>query len=83
MGWPNITNKPINYFYAPDGLATQSFPTLLPFGTGDPTCSNHCCPLSLTEAFKHLMKYVTGFAKRGLIHAFNFSTLRVYNSACV
>ena len=52
MQWPNITNEPIGEFHAPDGLATQPFPTLLPFGTGNPTCSNRCCPVSLTEAFK-------------------------------
>ena len=57
MQWPNITNEPINEFYATDGIATQLFPTLLPFGTGDPTCSNHCHPVSLTEAFKHPIKY--------------------------
>ena len=57
MQWPNITNEPINEFHAPDGLATQAFPTLLPLGSGDPTCSNRCCPVSLTEAFKHLIKY--------------------------
>ena len=54
MQWPNITNKSINEFHAPDGIVTQSFPTLFPF---DPTCSNRCRPVSLTEAFKHLIKY--------------------------
>ena len=48
--------EPINEFHTP-GLATLAFPTLFPFGTGDPTCSNRCHPLSLTEAFKHLIKY--------------------------
>ena len=42
---------------------TQSFPILLPFGTGDPTCSNCCHPVSLTEAFKHLIKYANVVAK--------------------
>ena len=36
---------------------------------------NHPC--------KKLWSYVTKFAKRGLIHAFNFSTLRMCNSASV
>ena len=57
MQWPNNTNEPISEFHTPDGLATQSLPTLLTFSTGDPTCSNRCRPLSLTEAFKHLIKY--------------------------
>ena len=51
--WPNITNESINEFHTP-GLATQAFPTLFPFST---TCSNWCHPVSLTEAFKHLIKY--------------------------
>ena len=49
------TNEPINEFHVQDGLDTQSIPTLLPFGTGDPTCSNRCRPVY--EAFKHLIKY--------------------------
>ena len=57
MQWPNITNEPINEFHTL-GLATQAFPTLFPFGTGDPTCSNHCCPVSLTEAFNYFVKNV-------------------------
>ena len=28
-------------------------------------------------------KFVTGFAKKGLLHAYNLSTLMICNSACV
>jgi len=31
----------------------------------------------------HAYAYVTGFAKRGLMHAFNISTLKICNSAVV
>ena len=34
VNWPT---RPINKFTTP-GLATQSFPALFPYGTGDPTC---------------------------------------------
>ena len=50
-------NEPINEFHIPDGVATQSFPVLHSFGTGDPTCSNRCRSVSLTETFIHLIKY--------------------------
>ena len=41
------------------------------------------CDLELFSAkFNHILyNYVTGFVKRGLIHASNFSTLRTCNSA--
>ena len=56
LQWPNIANQPINEFNTP-GLATQSFPTLFPFGNGDPTCLDRCRPVSLTESFKHLIRH--------------------------
>ena len=34
LTWPTIGNQPINEFKTP----TQAFPTLFPYGTGDPTC---------------------------------------------
>ena len=37
MQWLSITNEPINEFHAPDGVVIQSFPTLFPFGTDDPS----------------------------------------------
>ena len=33
------------------------FPTLFPHGRGDPTCKARHHPVSLADAFKHLMKY--------------------------
>ena len=35
IDWPDINKQPINEFSTP-GLATQAFPTLFPYGTGDP-----------------------------------------------
>ena len=56
LDWPNIANEPINEFQT-SGLATMCFPTLFPYGLGDPTCSGRLLPVTLTEAFKHLIKY--------------------------
>ena len=36
LNWLDINNVPINEFHTPY-LATMSFPTLFPYGTGDPT----------------------------------------------
>ena len=54
LAWPSIINQPINEFRTP-GLATQAFPTLFPYGTGDPTCPGRQHKVTLTEAFKHLI----------------------------
>ena len=56
MEWPDISGQPLNEFRTPC-LATQAFPTLFPYGTGDPTNPGRHHDVSLTEGFKHLMKY--------------------------
>lgn len=73
--WPTLGNQPINEFKT-SGLATMAFPSLFPFGTGDPTCPGHCRKVSLIDAFKHLVKYaeevdtsITGVLR--VIHVFH------------
>ena len=56
LNWPDINNVPINEFQTPY-LATMSFPTLFPYATGDPTYPGRQRPVSLTDGFKHLIKY--------------------------
>ena len=56
MNWPDIAGRPINEFRTP-GLATLAFPTLFPYGTGDPTYPGRQRDVSLTEGFKHLIRY--------------------------
>ena len=56
LEWPTIANQPINEFHTPY-LATLSFPTLFPYGTGDPTFPGRSRPVTLTDGFKHLIKY--------------------------
>lgn len=56
LDWPNIRDHPMNEFRTP-GLATQAFPALFPYGTGDPTCLSRQRPVTFTEAFKHLIRY--------------------------
>ncbi len=51
-----IGNTPLNEFQT-EGLATQAFPTLFPYGKGDPTCKGRHHSVTLADAFKHLMKY--------------------------
>lgn len=56
LDWPNIGDQAINEFRT-QGLAAQAFPTLFPYGTGDPTCCGRQRSVTLTEAFKHLLRY--------------------------
>ena len=52
LEWPPIENTPIKEFYT-EGLATMVFPTLFPYGKGDPTCKGRHHAVTLTDAFKH------------------------------
>ena len=54
--WPSNDGQPINEFQT-EGLATMAFPTLFPHGKGDPTKKTRLREVSLTEGFKHLIKY--------------------------
>jgi len=56
LDWPSLGAGPLNEFNTA-GLDSHVFPTLFPHGTGDPTCKGRHYPVSLTDAFKHLIKY--------------------------
>ena len=56
LEWPSNDGQPINEFQT-EGLATMAFPTLFPHGKGDPTKKTRLREVSLTEGFKHLIKY--------------------------
>ena len=56
LDWPELGQSGINEFCA-EGLATQVFPTLFPFGRGDPTTKGRHQPVTLSDAFKHLIRY--------------------------
>lgn len=56
LEWPAIENQPINEFRT-QYLATMSFPALFPYGTGDPTFPGRSRAVSITDGFKHLIKY--------------------------
>ena len=54
--WPELSKAPVNEFNT-EGLATMAFPTLFPYGTGDPTAKDRQHPVSLSECFKHLISF--------------------------
>ena len=54
--WPDVSGPPMSEFSVKD-LASLCFPALLPYGRGDPSCKARRCEVSLSEAFKHLIKY--------------------------
>lgn len=56
LDWPQIDGQPINEFQTP-GLASMAFPTLFPYGAGDPTNPARHRVVDLTKAFKQLMRY--------------------------
>ena len=56
LDWPSTEGDVVNEFKT-DGLATMAFPTLFPYGKGDPTNRARQHGVTLTEAFKHLIKF--------------------------
>lgn len=53
---PTLRASLFNEFWTP-GLVSQAFPTLFPYGKGDPTCIARQRQVSLSEGFKHLIRY--------------------------
>ena len=56
LSWPTLSQTPVNEFDT-EGLATMAFPTLFPYGTGDPTTKNRSHHVGYAEFFKHLMRF--------------------------
>lgn len=56
VDWQTIGEQPLNKFNTP-GLASLAFPTLLPYGTGDPTYPGRQRKVTLADSFKHLTRY--------------------------
>ena len=56
LDWPATKGNALNEFKT-DGLASMAFPTLFPYGKGDPTNRARQHDLSLAGAFKHLMRF--------------------------
>ena len=56
LDWPATEGNALNEFKT-DGLASMAFPTLFPYGKGDPTNRARQHDASLAEAFKHLMRF--------------------------
>ena len=56
LAWPDVSGEPMSEFSV-EGRASLCFPALFPYGRGDPTCKARRREVSLSEAFKHLIKY--------------------------
>ena len=56
LDWPMTEGNIVNEFKT-DGLATMAFSTLFPYGKEDPTNRVRQHGITLTEAFKHLIKF--------------------------
>ena len=57
LDWPDSSGEPLNEFKTVGLLATMAFPTLFPFGVGDPTNPARVCEVSFSESFKYLIKF--------------------------
>ena len=55
-GQMSCSGEPMSEFSV-EGLASLCFPALFPYGRGDPTCKARRREVSLSEAFKHLIRY--------------------------
>ncbi|CAB3985569.1 Hypothetical predicted protein [Paramuricea clavata] len=66
LNWPSTEGNLVNEFKT-DGLATMAFPTLFPYGKGDPTNRARQHGITLTEGFKHLMKFAERLADGKLL----------------
>ena len=51
LDWPSNDGDPINEFRT-EGLASMTFPTLFPYGKGDPTKRTRLREVSLTKGFQ-------------------------------
>jgi hypothetical protein len=58
INWPQANPTPINEFEY-DGLCSLVFPSLFPYGKGDPTKKSRLQKVSETDGFKHLLRYTT------------------------
>ena len=56
LDWLQVGDTALNEFRT-EGLASKLFPTLFHFGQGDPTSSIRHHPVTLTDAFKQLIRY--------------------------
>ena len=56
LDWPVIEGNAMNEFQTPF-LATMAFPTLFSYASGDPTNPARHHSVSLTDGFKHLIKF--------------------------
>ena len=56
LEWPVIEGNAINEFQTPF-LATMAFPALFPYASGNPTNPARHHPVSITDRFKHLIKF--------------------------
>ncbi len=56
LDWLSTESNVVNEFKT-DGFATMAFPTFFPYGKGDPTNKARQHGITLTEPFKHLIKF--------------------------
>ncbi len=56
LQWPQQSKEAIKEFKNP-GIFAKCFPSIFPFGTGDPTSSTRSIAVSMSQGIHHLTKY--------------------------
>ena len=56
LDWPQQSDAPVSEFGHP-GLFAKCFPSVFPYGVGDPTSKNRAVTVALSDGVHHLQKY--------------------------
>jgi len=69
LDWPAQSENSVKEFGHP-GLFAKCFPSVFPYGIGDPTTQTRACAVSLSDGIHHLQKYAYVTADHKLVWPF-------------
>ena len=69
LDWPAQSENSVKEFGHP-GLFAKCFPSVFPYGIGDPTTQTRACAVSLSDGIHHLQKYAYVTADNKLVWPF-------------
>ena len=69
LEWPAQSEKSVKEFGHP-GLFAKCFPSIFPFGIGDPTTPTRACAVTLSDGIHHLQKYAYVTSESKLVWPF-------------
>ena len=69
LEWPAQSEKSVKEFEHP-GLFAKCFPSVFPFGIGDPTTPTRACAVTLSDGIHHLQNYAYVMSESKLVWPF-------------